>query len=73
MRFDQSFEGRVMRFYFSDGGIVEGIVVDVAEPADGDGFVFETRNSNGPEGRAFERKAIWAKFADLAKYEVLEA
>jgi hypothetical protein len=73
MRFDQGLEGRVMRFYFSDGEIVEGKVIDVAGPSDGDGFVFESRKTNSPEGCPGKRKSIWAKFADLAKYEVLEA
>ena len=41
MRFGKEFEDRKLRLYFSDGKVCEGLIIDVAEPEDGDGFVFD--------------------------------
>jgi len=70
MRFGKEFEHRRLRFYFSDGKVCDGFVVDVAEPQDGDGFVFDPLTDKTMPGD--KRPAVWAAFSDLSKYEILE-
>jgi hypothetical protein len=70
MRFGKEFEDRRLRLYFSDGRVCDGFIVDVAEPEDGDGFVFDpVADGTMPGDKA---PGVWAAFTDLSKYEVLE-
>jgi hypothetical protein len=67
MRFEKNLERSKLRLHFSDGETVEGIIIEVADPDDGDGFVYERLplTSGSP--------AIWAQFKNLEKYDVLES
>jgi hypothetical protein len=65
MRFEKECEGRKLRLHFSDGVVVEGLIIDVADPDDGDGFVYDEIPQK-PE-------AFWAEFRDLEKYDILES
>jgi hypothetical protein len=51
--------------HFSDGVVVEGLIIDVADRDDGDGFVY---HEIPPKPEAF-----WAEFKDLETYEILES
>ena len=62
--FEKDFERRKLRLHFTNGEVVDAIIIDVAAPDDGDGFVYD------PIPRA--AVAFWARFKDLEKYEVLE-
>jgi hypothetical protein len=64
MRFEKDRERRKLRLHFADGEVVEAIIISVADPDDGDGFVYETIPR--------KTQAFWARFKDLDKYEVLE-
>ena len=65
MRFEKDCERRKLRLYFSDGKIVDGFIIDVAKPDDGDGFVYDEI--------PHKAEAFWAEFKDLQKYEILES
>jgi hypothetical protein len=76
VRFGKELEGRRLRLYFSDGDICEGAVIDVADPDDGDGFVFRLLSTNSPtkyEGTdvSIGSSAVWEDFRTLEKYEEL--
>jgi len=51
--------------HFSDGVVVEGLIIDVADRDDGDGFVYHEI----PQ----KTEAFWAEFKDLETYEILES
>ena len=70
MRFGKELERRKLRLHFADGQVCEGLIVEVAEPDDGDGFVFDPLG-DGPLVKE-KAPAIWARFTDLENYEVLE-
>ena len=56
--------------HFSDGQVCDGLIIHVAAPDDDDGFIFD---SLGDAGRVEQKgPAVWARFADLESYEVLE-
>ncbi len=65
VRFEKDCERRKLRLHFVNGDILDAIIIDVADPGDGDGFAYE----------AIPRKtrAFWAQFKDLDRYEVLES
>ena len=64
MRFEKDCERRKLRLHFTNGEVIDAIIIDVAAPNDGDGFAYD----------AIPRKtrAFWAQFKDLDNYEVLE-
>jgi len=70
MRFGKEFENRRLRLHFSDGQVCDGLIIEVADPEDGDGFVFDTLDDRDLAKE--KAPAIWAVFADLQKYELLE-
>ena len=45
--------------------VVDGLIIDVAEPDDGDGFVYHEIPQKS--------EAFWAEFKDLKTYEILES
>ena len=65
--FNKDCERRKVRLYFSDGEIAEGVITDIADPDDGDEFAYDPipLKSGAP--------ALWAKFEELEKYELLES
>jgi len=65
VRFEKDCEGRKLRLHFSDGVVVEGLIIDVADRDDGDGFVYHEI----PQ----KTEAFWAEFKDLETYEILES
>jgi hypothetical protein len=65
--FNKDCERRKVRLYFSDGEIAEGVITDIADPDDGDEFAYD------PIPLKSEAPALWAKFEELEKYELLES
>jgi hypothetical protein len=67
VRFNKDCERRKVRLYFCDGEIAEGVITDIADLDDGDGFTYDPipLKSGAP--------AHWAKFEELGKYELLES
>lgn len=70
MRFGKDLERRRLRLHFLDGQVWDGFIVDVAGPEDGDGFVFDWLTNSVPVKE--KTPGVWARFADLENYEVLE-
>ena len=64
VRFEKDCERRKLRLHFVDGDVVDAVIIDVADPDDGDGFVYHTIPR--------KTQAFWAQFKALDKYEVLE-
>ena len=71
MRFGKDLERRRLRLHFSDGQVCDGFIIEVAGPEDGDGFVFDSLADGFPVKE--KTPAVWAKFADLENYELLES
>jgi hypothetical protein len=67
VRINKDRERRKVRLYFSDGEIAEGVITDIADPDDGDEFAYD------PIPLKSEAPALWAKFEELEKYELLES
>ena len=67
VRFNKDCERRKVRLYFSDGEIAEGVITGIGDADDGDGFTYDPipLKSGAP--------ALWAKFEELEKYELLES
>jgi len=65
--FNKDCERRKVRLYFSDGEIAEGVITDIADPDDGEEFTYD------PIPLKSEAPALWAKFEELEKYELLES
>ena len=66
----------MLRLYFADGETCDGKIVHVADPDDGDGFVFDLLSTNVPSKyAAFGAKvgvsAVWGNFVDLERFEVV--
>jgi len=64
VRFEKDFERRKLRLHFTNGDAVEAIIIDVADPDDGDGFIYDEIPR--------KTRAFWAHFKDLDKYDILE-
>jgi hypothetical protein len=67
VRINKDCERRKVGLYFSDGEIAEGVITDIADPDDGDGFTYD------PIPLRSAAPALWVKFEDLEKYELLES
>jgi hypothetical protein len=59
VRFNKDCERRKVGLYFSDG--------EIADPDDGDGFTYN------PIPLRSAAPALWVKFEELEKYELLES
>jgi hypothetical protein len=67
VRFNKDCERPKLRLYFSDGEIAEGVITDIADLDDGDGFTCD------PLPLICGAPALRAKFEELEKYELLES
>jgi hypothetical protein len=78
-RFGSELQGRKLRLFFSDGEVSEGVIVSAPthSSCEGcDGFVYDLESTNRPAKYEAMRvkvgSALWTKFDEFAKYEILE-